>query len=133
MGKPDLSLWRVRGFGYRATVRGKEQTVRTHPGREEAIMPDRSSPIRHTAFTETESAALQALRARHCTISGLFTDRELAHLRFLRWLVHQPASRHAREKPLRAEAVPLDPVAEPAMGDRISRLKAAYDAGYSGR
>lgn len=68
-------------------------------------MLHRGSPTKHTAFTETELAALQALRARHRTISGLFTDRELAHLQFLRWLVHQRASCQAREKPLYADVL----------------------------
>jgi hypothetical protein len=39
------------------------------------------------ALTDAELAALKALRTRYGGDSGGFDDRELAHLRFLRWLV----------------------------------------------
>jgi hypothetical protein len=37
-------------------------------------------------FTVEEWCALQWLRARHQQSADLLTERELAHLRFLRWL-----------------------------------------------
>ena len=37
-------------------------------------------------FTLEERSALQRLRARYQQSADLLTERELAHLRFLRWL-----------------------------------------------
>jgi hypothetical protein len=53
-------------------------------------MIERHITIRRTNFSETELDGLQSLRARYQTARHLFTDRELAHLRFLRWLVRCP-------------------------------------------
>jgi len=39
-------------------------------------------------FTSEERSALQRLRARYQQSADLLTERELAHLRFLRWLAH---------------------------------------------
>jgi hypothetical protein len=39
-------------------------------------------------FTKAERQALTALRLRYSEDGGLFTARELAHLRFARWLRH---------------------------------------------
>jgi hypothetical protein len=43
-----------------------------------------------TQFTDTELQALQSLRAKYRAGQHIFTPRELAHLRFLRWLVNRP-------------------------------------------
>jgi hypothetical protein len=52
-----------------------------------------SKPISHVVptydtFTAEEWSALQRLRARYQQSADLLTERELAHLRFLRWLAH---------------------------------------------
>jgi hypothetical protein len=55
-------------------------------------------------FTEAEATALQALRERYHTGQGLFTDREIARLRFLRWLVQSPGWNRALDQPCSAIA-----------------------------
>ena len=40
----------------------------------------------HDTFTPVEWSALQRLHARYQLSADLLTERELAHLRFLRWL-----------------------------------------------
>lgn len=40
-----------------------------------------------TPFTPAERKALRSLRASYQSVQHLFTDRELAHLLFLRWRV----------------------------------------------
>lgn len=45
------------------------------------IIPGTSLP----PFTPAERKALRSLRASYQSAQHLFTDRELAHLRFLRW------------------------------------------------
>lgn len=44
-----------------------------------------------TASTPEEIAALRALRDTYLEGHGLFTQREMAHLRFMRWLVQNRA------------------------------------------
>jgi hypothetical protein len=73
------------------------------PGRPEADAPKLAQPIRPplalavatptlhgapSAFTPAECLALAAVRARYHDHHDLFSERELAYLRFLRWL-HQ--------------------------------------------
>jgi hypothetical protein len=47
---------------------------------------ENQSTTPNTNFTETQSELLGALRARYQLDQGLFTGRELSHLRFMRWL-----------------------------------------------
>jgi hypothetical protein len=50
-------------------------------------MTPQTAPTRTlSAFTSAERRRLQALRRRYHQDSDLFSTRELAHLRFLRWL-----------------------------------------------
>ncbi|HLJ66451.1 MAG TPA: hypothetical protein VKX16_03725 [Chloroflexota bacterium] len=93
-------------------------------------MIDRSFSARYPSFSDTEFSALQALRARHRVASSHFTERELAHLQFLRWLVHQPLHRRASTRSVHADPKRMLPIGQPPMDDWICRLKAAYDAGY---
>ena len=65
-------------------------------------MFDRSFFIRHARFTETEVAALQALRTQYPVTCQPFTDRELAHLRFMRWLVRRPEWNRALDQQVSA-------------------------------
>lgn len=70
-------------------------------------MFDRSIFIRHARFSEPEFAALQALRTQYQTgyprpAGHRFTERELAHLRFLHWLVRRPEWNWALDQPMRA-------------------------------
>jgi hypothetical protein len=66
-------------------------------------MIGRINPIVGPAFSETEFDALQSLRTRYQTGQHLFTERELAHLRFLRWLVHSPGWHRAMDQPESAQ------------------------------
>jgi hypothetical protein len=50
------------------------------------IVPQAETEDVVCAFTETEQAALRRLRLRYQESRDLFNDRELARLRFLRWL-----------------------------------------------
>jgi hypothetical protein len=43
-----------------------------------------------TQLTDAECAAFWALRVTYQTDEHLFTERDLSHLRFLRWLVRSP-------------------------------------------
>lgn len=45
-----------------------------------------ATPALPARFTSVEAQALRALRDRYQQGRDLFTDRELARLRFLRWL-----------------------------------------------
>ena len=45
-----------------------------------------STPPAASVFTRAEQATLRELRARYCDGRDLFSDRELARLRFIRWL-----------------------------------------------
>lgn len=92
-------------------------------------MLDRDSPTNHTPFTETEFASLQALRARH-ERAQTFTERELARLRFLRWLVRQPGWLRTRSQPRDFGSVGGGVAEEPPMDAWIFDLKAAHDGGY---
>lgn len=51
-----------------------------------------------TPFTTTERTALLDLRATYESAQHIFTARELAHLRFLRWLVHDSAWTRAMDR-----------------------------------
>jgi hypothetical protein len=64
--------------------------------------------IRTMHFSRTEFDALQSLRKRYKTAHHLFTQRELAHLRFRHWLVRSPGWDRAMDQPYetRARAVP---------------------------
>jgi hypothetical protein len=48
---------------------------------------DVSKAATHTATTLEWPAALYTLRARYGESRDLFSPREMAHLRFLRWLI----------------------------------------------
>ena len=72
-------------------------------------MIDRHLTISHTKFTEAVFAALQRLRRRYQTDPHLFTDRELAHLRFVRWLVHRPDWNRALDQPMNAQERQITP------------------------
>ena len=65
-------------------------------------MFDRSIFIRHSRFSKAEFAALQALRTQYLTTRGQFTDRELANLRFMHWLVHRPDWNRTLDQPVNA-------------------------------
>jgi hypothetical protein len=53
-------------------------------------------------FTEAERSALKSLRTKYQTGQHLFTARELAHLRFLRWLVNSPGWNPTMDQPSNA-------------------------------
>ena len=65
-------------------------------------MFDRSIFVRHTQFSEVEVAALQTLRTQYLTTPHQFTDRELANLRFMHWLVRRPGWNQALDQPVSA-------------------------------
>ena len=67
-------------------------------------MLDRAIFRRQTQFSKTERAALRAMRIQYLTTCHGFTDRELAHLLFIRWLVRRSAWNQALDLP--ASAVP---------------------------
>lgn len=69
-------------------------------------MFDRSIFIRHARFSQAEFAALQALRTQYLTPRYQFTDRELANLRFMRWLVHRPDWNRALDQPISVAVLP---------------------------
>ena len=52
-----------------------------------------------TRFSETECSALQSLRTQYQPEQHVFTALELAHLRFLRWLVRSPGWNHGLDQP----------------------------------
>jgi hypothetical protein len=64
---------------------------------------------RHTAFSEPELTALKSLRSRYRTDPQVFTDRELARLRFVRWLVHRPEWNRALDQPVNAKEPQITP------------------------
>lgn len=72
-------------------------------------MINRHLNISHTQFTEAEVVALQGLRTKYQTDPRLFTDRELAHLRFIRWLVHRPEWNRALDGPVNGQGRPIVP------------------------
>jgi hypothetical protein len=49
-------------------------------------------------LTSAECTAFRALRIRYQTGEHLFTKRELAHLRFLRWLLCSPGWDRAMDR-----------------------------------
>jgi hypothetical protein len=51
-----------------------------------------------TPLTRAERTALRSLRATYQSAQHIFTERELAHLRFLRWLVHSSAWNRAMDR-----------------------------------
>jgi hypothetical protein len=71
--------------------------------REENAMIDERFPISHTRFSEAELDTLQSLRTRYQAGQHLFTERELAQLRFLRWLVQSPGWHRAMDQPVNAQ------------------------------
>lgn len=88
-----------------------------------------NGPVGRTPFTETEFAALQALRARHKTRSALFTDRDPSLFRFLHWLIRQAVWCCPVEF-LAAHIQQNRPSLEPTLDAWVYRLKEACDAGY---
>ena len=68
-------------------------------------MFDRSIFTRQAQFSEAEFAALHALRTQYLTTRPGFTDRELARLRFMRWLVRRPEWNRALDQPVSAVAL----------------------------
>lgn len=62
-------------------------------------MITRITNARSPQFSDAETIALQSLRTRYQTDHGLFSARELAHLRFLRWLVQSPNWNRAMDQP----------------------------------
>jgi hypothetical protein len=65
-------------------------------------MFERSIFVRHARFSEAELAALQALRTQYLTTRHRFTDRELANLCFMHWLVRRPDWNRALDQPVSA-------------------------------
>lgn len=68
---------------------GSRTHYESNTGHQEDTMIDRI--ITGTAgprFTYTERAALRSLQATYEPAQHVFTERELAHVRFLRWLVY---------------------------------------------
>ncbi|HEX6510419.1 MAG TPA: hypothetical protein VF221_22550 [Chloroflexota bacterium] len=65
-------------------------------------MFDRSIFTRQAQFSKAELAGLHALRTHYATTRQEFTDRELAHLRFMHWLVRRPAWDLALDQPVSA-------------------------------
>jgi hypothetical protein len=61
----------------------------TATGRNQAMSTDTHEPTKTTeaTFTADEAKALEMLQNRYQTDHDLFSPRELAHLRFLRWRV----------------------------------------------
>lgn len=61
-------------------------------------------------FTPAERKALRSLRASYQSAQHLFTDRELAHLRFLRWRLRSFARDRAIDEVDRQETtdIPVD-------------------------
>jgi len=57
---------------------------------------------RSTQFSQAELDTLRSLRTRYQNTHPLFTDRELARLRFLRWLVRSPGWDPAMDQPVHA-------------------------------
>jgi len=52
-----------------------------------------------TRFSELECSALQSLRTQYQPEQHVFTAQELAHLRFLHWLVRSPGWNRALDQP----------------------------------
>jgi len=52
-----------------------------------------------TRLSEMECNALQSLRTGYQPEQHVFTAKELAHLRFLRWLVRSPGWNRAMDQP----------------------------------
>jgi hypothetical protein len=64
-------------------------------------MFDRRILTKQARFNKGEIAALQVLRTQYLTTCHEFTDRELANLRFMRWLVRRPDWNRALDQPVR--------------------------------
>lgn len=56
-------------------------------------------------FTRTERTALRSLQATYEPAQHIFTERELAHVRFLRWLVYSSAWNRAMDRAGEQETV----------------------------
>jgi hypothetical protein len=65
-------------------------------------MIDKRFPLSRTTFTEAEFTTLQSLRTSYQAGEHVFTKRELAHLRFQRWLVHKSGSCRAMDQSVEA-------------------------------
>jgi hypothetical protein len=67
------------------------------------------------SFTETQSELLGKLRSRYQQDGGLFTARELSHLRFMRWLLENTpvgqdsSSGDSSHMPLQSSGMPVGP------------------------
>ena len=57
-----------------------------------------AGPAPAPTFSPAESSALRALRAQYQQHRDLFSARELARLRFQRWLYHTGRVGHARDQ-----------------------------------
>lgn len=55
--------------------------------------------FRRMQFSEAELAALQAVRTQYLSTHQRFTDRELANLRFLHWLIRRPEWNRSLDQP----------------------------------
>ncbi len=57
----------------------------------------------NTPFSPREYETLRALRAKYEAGQHLFTEHELARLRFVRWLIHSPGWNRALDQPVTAQ------------------------------
>jgi hypothetical protein len=78
------------------TLGPHQETTDRH--QEDTMISRITTGVAGTPLTRTERAALQSLRASYQSGQHLFTERELAHLRFLRWLVQSPAWNQAMDR-----------------------------------
>lgn len=68
-----------------------------------------------TNFTESQCELLGALRARYQQDQGLFTGRELSHLRFMRWLQEEhlvaedTGERRCSRTSIQPDGMPVEP------------------------
>lgn len=68
---------------------------------EENIMIGRLIIATGAQFSEAEFEALRSLRTKYRDTHHLFTEHELAHLRFQRWLVRSPYWHRSLDRPHR--------------------------------
>jgi hypothetical protein len=86
----------------RGTVVRNEDVTDAGNSSEENTMIGRINHVVGPEFSETELDALQSLRTTYQTGQHVVTERELAHLRFLRWLVRSPGWQRAMDQPVNA-------------------------------